>query len=300
MAAFMTKTKVLLLLLVLIICINFFYPSELNHLIQIGSIYSIFLLFLSLKIEELYLNKIFNIRISSLIIVLFILIALFLATAHGINISNSRDYIFLIVGYILIVSLIYSITIDEKTIWKSLHFFIFSSTVICIYSIMQYATDFFGLADSIKNNSLMDPLFRNTILLRLADKRVFGFFAFPTTLAAFLCIIIPLIIASIIRHKNLALRIISTIILIIHLATLVLTRSYGGIVTLALSVIIIGGFILFNRKKHRLKIASFLALILLLMIVSIGIYGKMRGGLIDSDNSKNPVTLRLLNWKACG
>ncbi|MBN2134403.1 MAG: O-antigen ligase family protein [Acidobacteria bacterium] len=293
----MTKANVLYLLIILVIVINFFFPSEINPLIQLGGIYAIFLVYISLKIEVLYLNKKLSVEIQNAIFI-FLAILIFLITAvHGVYLSNSRDYFYIFMGYLFLASFIGSVMLKEEWIWRSFKILVFTSSIICMYALAQYLTNFFGLADKIAEIKNLDPFIRDSLIQRLADKRVFAFFSLPTTLAAFLALIMPIVGVLFIRSKGIK-KIIMAIILGLHLVILFLTQSYGGILTLFAAVGAVCLLILFNRSKNRLKTIGYVFFLIIIVAGGIYLLGEIRGKLFDFSDPKNPVVLRLTNWKA--
>jgi len=292
----MRKFDYLYLLLILVIAFNFFYPTELHQTTTPLLVYAVFLIYLSYKIELVYLHK--KLEIPKQLLASFAVLGIFLliTSVNGVYLSQSVEHVFIIFSFILIFAFIRSITLNEWKIWNGLYLLLLASSIICIYSILQYTTDFFSLSERLKDMSLLSPQDREIMTLRLAQKRVNAFFAFPTTLSSFLTMLIPINIGVIFKNKSAALRIFFSLILSLHLVVLFLTKSYGGIVTLLGVAAFLSAYFLFRRSKKKFRQLSLLLLAGFLLVSLIFIIGYFRGGLFHFKDPANPIVLRLANW----
>lgn len=293
----MRKFDYLYLLLIAAIIFNLFYPAELHPTTAPLIVYAIFLIYLSFRIENVFLQKKIEVTNSWLAKSVIVAVILLLTSLFGVYLSQSRDYIFIFFSYLLIFLFIKTIVLDEKKIWNGLTILVIAAGVICFYSILQYTTDFFSLSERLKDMSGISQQDRELMALRLAQKRVYAFFAFPTTLSSFLTMLIPVNIGLILKNKRIIAKFLFLIILLLQLVTLYLTKSYGGIVTLICVIILMTLYMLYRRSKLRAKHIILLILCLLFLISLSLIIENTRGGLLKLDNPANPITLRLANWK---
>jgi len=292
----MRKFDYLYLLLILVIAFNFFYPTELHQTTTPLLVYAVFLIYLSYKIELVYLHK--KLELPKQLLFSFTVLGIFLiiTSLNGVYLSQSLDHVFIIFSFILIFAFIRSITLNEWKIWNGLYLLLLASSIICLYSILQYTTDFFSLSDRLKDASLLSPQDREIMMMRLAQKRVNAFFAFPTTLSSFLTIIIPINIGAILKNKSAVIRIFFSLILSLHLVILFLTKSYGGIVTLLAVAAFLSAYFLFRRSRMKFKQLSLLILAAFILVSLIVTIGYLRGGLFHFKDPANPIVLRLANW----
>lgn len=293
----MRKLDYLYLLLILLIGVNFFYPAELHQTTTPLLVYAIFLIYLSYKIELVYLHKKLEIPEKLLIAYFALGVFIFLTSVNGINLSQSIDYVFIFFAFILVFGFVRSITLNERKIWMGLYLIMLISSIICIYSILQYATNFFSLPERLKEMSFINTQDREIMLMRLAQKRVSAFFAFPTTLSSFLTIMIPINIGMIIRKKSVLLRMLFSLVLLLHLTALYLTKSYGGIITLLGVAVFLYIYNLLARSRMKLRQILLFITTAVLLVSFIFIIGYVRGGLFHLKDPSNPIVLRLANWK---
>ncbi len=294
----MNKIKTLFTILIAIISLNFIFPSELNPMFQLASIYAIFLIYLSANIEVVYLNKRFNIDKMNMAITFLVLAIFTVTTISGVYFSRSRDYLLLALGYIMLILFIRSVTLSEKIIWTGLNLLTLAAVVVSLYAIAQYYTNFFDLASRMSYMTQMDDNVKQAIMLRLAQKRVFAFFPFPTTLSAFLAIIIPINIGQYVYYKNRTVRSLVVFLLFLNITALILTKSYGGIATLFAVILIVGIIRIFKSKKDLKKsLAVTVGMFIVLVVIGI-VFSLFRGGLFNMEDPTNPISLRLSNWNA--
>ncbi len=124
------------------------------------------------------------------------------------------------------------------------------------------------------------------IIERLKEERVFSFFPLPTSFCSFLSVISLISIGLGIYSKDLKTKFFYFIVSFLSLILMVFTKSFGGIAGF------FAGFFLFLfiMGKKDIKILIILAIIAI-SIISVVIYLRL-----DTLTTKNPVTLRLLNW----
>jgi O-antigen ligase len=292
----MRKFDYLYLILILVIIFNVFYPAELHQTTAPLLIYVIFLIYLSYKIELVYLHKKLEMPKQLLLSFTFLGMFLIITSLNGIYLSQSLDQLFIIFSFIMIFAFVRSITLNEWKIWNGLYLLLLASSIICIYSMLQYTTDFFSLADRLKDASFLSQQDREIMMMRLAQKRVNAFFAFTTTLSSFLTMIIPINIGVILKNKSTVLRIFFSLILSLHLVVLFLTKSYGGIVTLLGVAAFLAAYFLFRRSRMKFKQLALLILAAFILVSLIVTIGYLRGGLFHFKDPANPIVLRLANW----
>lgn len=292
----MRKFDYLYLFLIFIIIFNIFYPAEIHPTTAPLLIYAVFLIYLSSRIENVFLYKKTEITIRSLLQSTILTVILLLSSLTGVYFSQSRDYIYIIFAYAMIFAFIHSITLNEKKIWTGINLLLVATGMICLYAILQYTTDFFSLSERLQEMTGLSRQDKEIMTLRLAQKRVYAFFAFPTSLSSFLTMMIPLNIGAIIRKKSVIIRIIFSIILALQVAALFLSKSYGGIITLLGVTLFLICYLLFRRLKINLIKTLMFTTGLIILILLIIFIGNFRSGLFKFEDPSNPITLRLANW----
>lgn len=217
-----------------------------------------------------------------------ILLAFFLVTFLLLSLLNRLTYfslVYLSYTVILISFFIFAFQLEKVEILKLT---VLASLPAIFYG---YYQKFFLFQDYLSNfNEKLKGfphLAGSRIIERLKEGRVFSLFPLPTSFCFFLSIIFLFSIGIAFSQNKLKKKIFYLSIALLSLILMIFTKSFGGILGLS------GGFFLFLfiTGKKDLKI------LLILLIISIAIISTIFYLRFDTLSTKNPLTLRLSNWK---
>lgn len=254
-----------------IIILIFLYPVEVHH-------WSVIFLFL--------IPVVFLMKREIVIPKPSVSFVLFLLTLLITSLLNRFTYFSLLpISYIvlLICFYIFTIQIDKTDLLK---FTVLSSLPAIFYGLYQ---KFFlpGYISSAEKLNGLPLLAKVRIVERLKEERIFSFFPLPTSFCFFLSVIAIISFGLGAEEKKIKTKIFYFSITSISLLLMIFTKSFGGFAGL------FGGFFvfLFLIGKRDLRI------LIILLIISIAIISTIFYLRLDTFSTKNPLTLRLSNWK---
>ncbi len=264
--------KILQFLSLFIFILIFLYPIEVQH-------WSVIFFFLIPFV--FFIKKEIKIPRPS------VLMLFFLTTLLVLTLLNRFTYLSLLpLSYIVLLISFYIFTfqIDKSSLLK---FTVFASLPAIFYGFYQKFFLFPNYPISEEELEGLSLLTRVRIIERLKEERIFSLFPLPTSFCFFLSIIFLVSIGLALSEKKLRARIFYSSITLLSLILMIFTKSFGGIVGL------FGGFFifLFIIGKKDLKI------LMVLLIISIAIISTIFYLRLDTLSTKNPLTLRLSNWK---
>lgn len=217
-----------------------------------------------------------------------ILLVFFLITFLLSSLLNRLTYfsLFYLSSTVLLISFfIFTFQLQKIDILK---FTVFSSLPAIFYGYYQKFFLFQGYLSNFNEKLKGFPhLAGSRIAERLKEGRVFSLFPLPTSFCFFLSIIFFFSIGIALSEDKLKKKIFYVSIALLSLILMTFTKSFGGILGLS------GGFFLFLFiiGKKDLKI------LLIFLIFSIAIISIIFYLRFDTLSTKNPLTLRLSNWK---
>lgn len=255
-----------------IIILIFVYPVEVHHW---SVIFFFFIPIVFLTKREIVIPK------------LSPLFVFFLLTLLITSLLNRFTYFSLLpISYLMLLICFYIFTIQiERT--DLLKFTVFSSLPAIFYGLYQKFFLFPGYSSSAEKLNGLPLLAKVRIVERLKEERIFSFFPLPTAFCFFISVIAIISIGLGVEEKKIKKKIFYFSITFISVFLMIFTKSFGGFVGL------FGGFFifLFLIGKRDLRI------LITLLIISVAIISIIFYLRLDTLSTKNPLTLRLSNWK---
>jgi hypothetical protein len=158
------------------------------------------------------------------------------------------------------------------------------SLLVSCYGLYQYFWGFEHIYNYISHAG-SDQILKAPALERIATKRVFSTLALPGTLWGFLLVALPL--HGLLWKRNRVLDGVLVASIALSLATGFLTRSFGFLIG---SLVLVATALWF---RHRRLVWNRVTPVILLLLISGGLFYSARRGAIES---ANPVALRFKNW----
>jgi tetratricopeptide (TPR) repeat protein len=313
MTGVMNVRTACLLILLLGVAINSFYPGEVSHHSRYLLILLSSLAFLLVALQQFKqgMNSLDTCRLVGTAAVFLVLLPSYFTS---INKDRSQEVFFLFLAYsLLILVLLWVRPSFQQTLWivVSLGFI---ALTIDLMSLHQY---FFGLKRlrlEVQGAPFLDEEFRNRLLGRIHSQRVFGNFPLPNTLAGFVACLLPIQIYFAYasyrgffreqpvgqpgRNYHHAIPLLLLLPVGLSLWVLTLTQSFGGWVCFFGSVLV-GGFLLASHSINQRRKWILLAMtgfLVLLMAWMLWISHKRGFGLFNLAAPNNPIVLRSLNY----
>lgn len=264
--------KVFQLISFLIWVLIFLYPLEIHPW---GVLFFFIIPFLFTIKKEIYYQK------PSKLFTFFIIV--FLAEA----LLNRFSYFSLLtLSYGALLLIFYTFTLQiEKT--ELLKFTIIASLPAILYGFYQKFFLFSKYLMEAENLKDFSPLIKVRMVERLKEGRVFSLFPLPTSFCFFLSVISLISFGLALWERGKKEKIFYFSLTALSAVLMIFTKSFGGIVGLS------GGFFifLFLIGKRDLRI------LIILLIISIAIISTIFYLRLDTFSTKNPLILRISNWK---
>ena len=220
------------------------------------------------------------------------------STIWSTNYHQSRGFGWLFITYFLLYFLLQNLRPGDKEIAIFIRILLFLTIAIIIYGFYQYFFNFELIQKTVEKLDYLSPEQKAMILRRISSGRIFSTFALPTTLAGYVVMIIPLNLSFLaISLRRVRVFILYLIPLIFALVALMLTASFGGLVSLVGGMVLTFLVVFYEKGKFR---RFLLRLLIVLIILGIGLWaiGRFRGfNLWDLSAGENPIRLRVLNWQ---
>jgi hypothetical protein len=313
MTAVMNVRTACLLIVLLGVTVNSFYPGEVTHhsrylLILLSSL--AFLLAVGQQFKR-GMNSLDAYRLLGAATVFLVLAPSYFTS---IDKDRSQEVFLLFLAYALLVLVLLWVRPGfQQTLWilLGLSFIAFTVDLISLYQF------FFGLKQlrlEVQGAPFLDEEFRNRLLGRIHSQRVFGNFPLPNTLAGFVACLLPIQIYSayavyrgflekpasrIGRNYHRAISLLLLLPVGLSLWVLALTQSFGGWFCF-LGSVLAGGFLLacYGTIQRRKWILLAVAGSLILSMAWILWISHKRGfGLFNLAASNNPIVLRSVNYR---
>lgn len=212
----------------------------------------------------------------------FFLLTLFLSA-----LLNRFTYLSLLpLSYIIILIsfYIFAIQMEKENLLK---FTLFSSLPAIFYGFYQKFFLFSGYLNTVENLNNIPFLLKARMVERLKEGRVFSLSPLPTSFCFYLSIISILSLGIGFIERKKFKKILYFSLSSLSLILMIFTKSFGGIVGLFGGLFIF----LFIIGEKDLKI------FIVLLIISISIISMIFSLRLDTLSTKNPLTLRISNWK---
>lgn len=164
---------------------------------------------------------------------------------------------------------ILAIYINENLKQKIIHYSIISASLVSIYAILQH----FGVDQHYWQQDVV--------------ARVFSTFGQPNWLAAYLCILLPIILHRLLNSKTNVLRITYYVLLTVFYLSLLFTKSRSGILAAIISLGLFGIYYFFKNQNKKLLITVYGLLITLSLIINNPIKDQLFPQKLTSDNLKS-------------
>jgi len=210
--------------------------------------------------------------------------------------GRSVETLVLWFSYFCLFLLVRGLDLDGRRVDQAITLVCLVTTLLLLYALYQYLTDFGGLAGEVAADAGLSEGRRADLLSRLASRRVFSTFPLPTTFAQLIVIILPLMIYRC-RSARGAQRQIWLLPLLLAVLVLPLTGSFGS-----LPVLIVLGLAVFLPRAGRwspARRATAAGAILLTAAIAFTLVLQVRGFTPwDPAQAHNPVSQRLFNWRS--
>ena len=285
--------------LCLAICLNLILPGEIYSTTRYIANLLIFLLFF-IKVSQLLQNEKDKLSLylpKKRLVVTFLLVGV-VSTWGSTYYHHSRGYLWLFLTFFLLYFLLQNLRLGEREAALFIRVLLFLTVGIVVYGFYQYFFNFEIIQKTVERLDYLSPEQKEMILRRIFSGRIFSTFALPTTLAGYVAMVIPLNIYCLaISLKRVRVFILYLIPLIFSLVAMMMTASFGGLVSLVGGVILTYLVVFYKRGKLR---SFLLRVLIVLIILAVGLWaiGRFRGfNLWDLSAGENPIRLRLLNWQ---
>ncbi|GEM_PF-3287728 len=265
--------KISKILPLFILILLFLYPTEVHK-------WSVLLF----SLIPLFFLKEKEIKIPKLNLLLF----LFFTTLISSLLLNRFTYFSLLpLSSIVLLTSFYIFTLQIEKI-DLLKFTVFASLPSIFYGYYQKFFLFKSYLTNLENRVKGNPTLTDLRMMeRLKEGRVFSLFPLPTSFCFFLSIIFLFSIGIALSEKRIRGKIFYFSIALLSLILMIFTKSFGGILGLS------GGFFIFLFIIGRKD----LKILLILLIISIAIMSTIFYLRFETLSTKNPLTLRISNWK---
>ena len=285
--------------LCLAICLNLLLPGEIYFTTRyIGNL----LIFLLFFIKVSHLLQYGGDRLSLYLPKRRLVGAFFLvgvvSTVGNTNYHLSRGFVWLFITYFLLYFLLQNLRLGDREVALFIRVLLFLTIGIVLYGFYQYFFNFELIQKVVEKLDYLSPEQKERVLRRIFSGRIFSTFALPTTLAGYVVIVIPLNLAYLaINLRKARVFILYLVPLIFSLVALMLTASFGGLVSLVGGMVLTFLVVFYERGSFR---RFLLGLLIVMIILGVGLWaiGQFRGfHLWDLSAGENPIRLRLLNWQ---
>ena len=287
-----SPTRLIYLVLTVFIIINLFVPGEKNNLVYLLSqlvVYGftgIYLVFLS-RDKKNYSMK---------YLLALLIIAVFVSLLNSLYFYDSLRTTIQLFSMILLAWLVSETAQDERTTRLTFIALVVTGVIISAYGLLQVVTYFAQDLDADLITRVL-PFSKHYLDQVFTQKRIFATFQLPTTLSAFIAMILPLAGGLLLEYrKKLWAVVLLALAMVIMLAALVQTQSNGGAVAL------IGGLglgTLIVLRDRKLPVGWILLGIIAAGFAAIFTIGFIRGNYIwDLGAVNSPIRLRALLWQA--
>lgn len=216
-----------------------------------------------------------------------VLLSFFLITLILESLLNRFTYFSLIpLSYGVLLMVFYTFTLQIERL-NLLKFTVFASLPAIFYGFYQKFFLFSGYLRKTEELKGLPFLMKARLVERLKEGRVFSLFSLPTSFCFFLSVISLISLGLALRERKKKEKIFYFSISILSSILMIFTKSFGGILGLS------GGFFIFlflmGRRDFRILM---IALIISIAVISTIFYLR-----VDTLSTKNPLTLRISNWK---
>jgi len=231
--------------------------------------------------------------IYSIFPVLLLLLAYIISTITSVNIHNSVKDTLKFISYISVFFVASQADIGQKKIL--IKTILASAVIISIYSIYQYLWGYQHTIDYLKKTDSMLLSVSSYTRDILLSKRSIGTFPSPNILGSYLAMMFFLSLTFIQpRREQACLFPIQAIYAIIIIIALILTKSMGAWLSLALTFIILVILSYNQLKKYKWLIAcSFICIGIIVSLILLNRWGRIA----DLNSPENSITQRVNYWK---
>jgi len=285
--------------LCLAIYLNLLLPGEIYFTTRYVGNLLIFLLFF-IKVSRLLQyegNRLSLYLPRGRLVAAFFLVGL-ASTVGSTNYHQSRGYVWLFISYFLLYFLLQNLRLGDREVALFIRILLFLTIGIILYGFYQYFFNFELIQKVVEKLDYLSPEQKEGILRRIFSGRIFSTFALPTTLAGYVVMVIPLNLSYLaISLRRTKVFILYLIPLIFSLTAMMLTASFGGLVSLVGGMVLT--FLVVIYKKGNLR-RFLLQLLIVIIILGVGLWaiGRFRGfNIWDLSAGENPIRLRALNWQ---
>jgi putative inorganic carbon (hco3(-)) transporter len=286
--------------LISLIFISLFFPGEtypLTLLIcRLLTTTCFVIWFLSFKKNGFTINR--NKLLIGLLLIL--IIAIEISSFTSIGNFRTRQFILNFLPIILIFILISSIKLTKEKFVIFIIFIALSSCYVSTLGVYQKIYSLKETGDFITSFKFAEDRIIDDAKKRIGTGRVFSTFQLPSTYAGYLSIIIPIILLSALTIKNKMFRILCILLLAVSFASLIFSKSFGGILGFFLSNLIFGS--IYFTQRYRFSLSKFILLLLTMIFVismMIALIGSNRpDNPWNFSHPENPMLLRFKNWSS--
>jgi O-antigen ligase len=214
--------------------------------------------------------------------------------------GRSLETLALWLAYFCLFVLVRRLSLEPQRAEQAVTVVCLVTVVLLVYGLYQYFTGFGGLAGVVAADPALSEGQRADMLSRLASRRIFSTLPLPTTFAELIVIALPLLLhrarTAYGAGRQPALAGWGAAVLL-ALLVLPLTGSYGALPVLAALgfIALLAGAPRWSPRRRAVTAATALLCLIIVFVVVLQVRGFTPW---DVDQSHNPVSQRLLNWRS--